>query len=125
MLAAAVMTSTPMIWPEPSSPTRALRPANGLDVVAPVHVAHDVAAVSQAGRGAAVMPTSHGEPLVPSAPKTQVCAPANPGGSKHRFETPALSIGSGGIYLEDGSGQQPILETPAMSTDSAGCVHVG
>ena len=124
MLAAAVMTSTPMVWPEPASPQLALRPAQVLDVAAPVHLRGELTTAAHARRGAASLPASRREPLVPTAPKTDLCAPGNPG-SKQSNSTPVISIGSGGIYLVDDSGQQPIVETPAMSADSAGCVHVG
>ena len=123
MLAAAVMSSTPMIWTQPDMPQVALRPVSVPDVavVAP-HFGH--AATLRAGHAVAVVPTSFRQPLVPTAPKTQLCAPTT-AGSPHRANTPVISIGSGGLYVDDGSGQQPILETPAMSADSAGCVHVG
>ena len=126
MLAAAVMTSTPMVWPEPTSPQLALRPARPtpmLDVVGRPHVARGVSR----GHGVRVlarMPESGRQPLVPTAPRTDVCA-LSVSGRLHRSNTPLVSIGSGGIYVADGNGWQPVLETPPMSLDSAGCVHVG
>ena len=122
MLAAAVMTSTPMISPQPVSPQLALRPAQVQDLVAPAHAGRALSA--RVHHGAAALPSSQRAPLVPTAPKTDLCAPANHG-SRHRFDTPVISIGSGGVYFDDGSGPQPLLVTPAMSTDSTGCVHVG
>ena len=123
MLAAAVMTSTPMVWPEPTSPQLALHPTQLLDAVSPAHFARALSP-GHATRVLARMPASSRQPLVPAAPKTDFCAPSGPG-SPHRYDTPVISLGSGGIYLDDGSGAQPILETPPMSMDSAGCVHVG
>jgi hypothetical protein len=122
MLGAAVMTSTPMTWPEPAAPHVALRLGHVLRVTPHAHAFR--VAPARVGHGAPVMAVSRRRPLVPSAPASQVCAPAGPG-SKHRTGMPTIMIGSGGIYEDDGSGTQPIIETPPMSTDSEGCVRVG
>jgi hypothetical protein len=93
-----------------------------LDVAAPRHVVYRTPAAT--GDAAALMPASRRQPLVPAAPTTQVCAPANAGSRQHN-DLPTITIGSGGLYQDDGTGQQPIIETPPLSTDSAGCVRVG
>ena len=125
MLAAAVMTSTPMVWPQPTTPRLALRPTPTLEEAARVHIAPGARVAHLTTRVAATrVPASTRQPLVPTAPKTDVCAPIAPG-SAHRYAAPVIAISSGFIYLDDGDGQQPLLETPALSADSAGCVHVG
>ena len=126
MLAAAVMTSTPMVWPEPSHGHQlAVRPVHVRDVAAPVHLGRARARSFTHLRGTTVvMPSTHHEPLVPTAPRTDLCAPAAPS-RPQRQNAPVISVGSGGLYFDNGSDQQTILETPPVSADSAGCLRVG
>ena len=71
---------------------------------------------------------------IATVPPTSVCATPDSGqppGLDHRPDSgprkgaPLIIVGSAGIYQDDGTGAQPILETPPMSADDAGCVHVG
>jgi hypothetical protein len=127
VLAATVMTNTPYTWPEQAAPTMAApRPVHGSTVSAPAAhlLAVAVPALLRVTPAHVVSaPGLPGSRPSTSVPSTRVCAPADTGG-KRSHET-ILSIGPGGLYEGDPSDGQPVLETPPMQADDAGCVQVG
>ena len=139
VLAATVMSGTPFASALPTAPT----PHAGSAVVSrelPLHTAALTAtAVHVAARQAVAAvrparPALHNHGLA-TVPPTSVCpAPdsGHPGdlkpvtqSSSKKNSSPVIWVGSAGVYEDDGSGPQPIIETPPMSADDNGCVHVG
>jgi len=78
------------------------------------------------------MRTVHGSAIA-AVPPTSVCATPDgdqpPGVNRPsgpRRSSPVISVDPFVlVYEDDGSGPQPLIETPAMSADDGGCVHVG
>jgi len=136
VLAATVMSGTPFITTQGPTSSTATGPAQSSGQVAEP-VFHLVAAMRRSGAGASaatrtVAATAHSSGLA-AVPPTSVCATPGAG------QPPGVNQPSGPkrgspvivvdpfvlLYQDDGSGPQPLLATPAMSADDAGCVHVG
>lgn len=137
VLAATVMGSTPFVTPQlPTSPPQPGAAHASGQVAEPVF--HLAAAMRRSGRVTpagtrAVMAPAHGSGIA-TVPPTNVCAAPGAGQPPGAKQQPSGPKGSSPviavdpyvlIYQDDGSGQQPLLATPAMSADDGGCVHVG
>jgi DNA-directed RNA polymerase specialized sigma24 family protein len=124
IFAATVMTSTPFVAPEPGLTFAAPHPGPALVMAG--HTQLRPAAVPARRNGAAAAHaveagTAARDPGIASVPPADVCPP--PESNRQRQGLPVVSVTSGGIY--DGDQSHPVVETPPMSTDTAGCVHVG
>lgn len=135
VLAATVMSGTPFIATQvPGSQAGTVAAHGHTQVVEPLF---RPAAMSRR-IGAPSIPTQrqmravHGSAIA-TVPPTSVCATPDgnrpPGINQQsgpRRSSPVISVDPFVlVYQDDGSGPQPLIETPAMSADDGGCVHVG
>ena len=137
VLAATVMSGAPFIATQlPASPAQS-RATHAEAAAGSEPVLHFAAAIhrgraARAPRTRAGMQGAH-NPALATVPPTDVCATSGPGQppgtsrpSGPKRSSPLISLDPLVlIYEDDGSGPQPLVETPAMSADDGGCVHVG
>lgn len=136
VLAATVMSGAPFVATQlPSSQSRAGAPHVAAQGAEPVF--HLAAVMHRGGAASAprvrdAMAPVHGSGLA-TVPPTDVCAApgsGQPPGVKQpsgpKRSSPVFSVDPQVlVYEDDGSGPQPLVQTPGMSADDAGCVHVG
>jgi len=136
VLAATMMTGAPFVATHrPATPTRAGAPSATPPAAEPAvplaAVTHTVSSAVNLRRRMTPPPV-HGAGLA-AVPPTDVCATSGSGQppsinqpSRPKRGSPVISLDPQVlVYQDDGSGPQPLLETPAMSADDGGCVHVG
>jgi DNA-directed RNA polymerase specialized sigma24 family protein len=136
VLAATVMSGAPFVARQlPTSHPHPVPSQVAGQVSEPVF--HLAAAVHRNGAAnssrARTAPTSEPGSGLATVPPTSVCATPGDGQppgvnqpSGPKRGSPLISVDPYVlVYQDDGGGPQPLVETPAMSADDGGCVHVG
>jgi len=137
VLAVGVMSGAPYTIAQVPAPHAEAGAATAPRIAAPtrpgVAVALKRTNVTRTKHAQSLMPSDHGSGIA-TVPPTSVCATSGSGqpphigvppGSAQQKKNSVVSVGSVGVYHDDGSGPQPIIETPPMSADDGGCVYVG
>ena len=135
VLAATVMSGTPFVAPQlPASHPQSGSAHLAGQAAEPVFrlaaaIRRNDTATTARTRLRAPAPDSR----LATVPPTSVCATPGDGQSPGinqpsgpKRNSPVIAVDPFVLlYQDDGSGPQPLLETPAMSADDGGCVHVG